>query len=43
MSLEKNEQFIEHQKEYELLQKDVLDKIMYCTYALTTNKSLKKH
>jgi hypothetical protein len=39
MSLERIEQFIEHQKEEERLQKEVLDKTMYYTRALTANKS----
>jgi hypothetical protein len=39
MSLER----IEHQKESELLEKEVLDKTMYYTRPLTANKSLKKH
>jgi hypothetical protein len=38
MSLERIEQFIEHQKEEERLQ-EVLDKTMYYTRALTANKS----
>jgi K+/H+ antiporter YhaU regulatory subunit KhtT len=43
MSLERIEQFIEHQKEEERLQKEVLDKTMYYTRALTANKSFKRH
>jgi hypothetical protein len=43
MSLERIQQFIEHQKELELLHKEVLNKTMYYTRALTANKSFKKH